>query len=316
MKPCSFNLIVRFVPSIATAMACIFTSCEKGACAGSTNCFFLQGFRELVKWEMSEMNSLTNGMDMSYEGDSLLFLPTNFIHGLSNEITSSGFHALIMQPRTGPQTDDDSTQFAVAIFSGNNPEAPAGAEMGFEIRANCPMRSDGAPPWVKRLEFYLTARFDGHTADFATQAIQEEAEAGVTNIELPFGFSPELKQKYWIPSRWVAEDTLDLDRIDNGIPQDKGLIKMNHLWMVKDGQFAWIYWMDFGLPCSERRDAIEYDRTYSAQFETATKEALQIIAERKVHSDIGIPLDREVQRILEQKYRIKWATPLELRNDN
>jgi hypothetical protein len=103
-----------------------------------------------------------------------------------------------------------------------------------------------------------------------------------------------------------------LDEFDLDVAPENGPVKMNRLWVVQDGQFAWVYY--FGLDGSHtmRRDAREYDPRNRGKFEAATKEALKTIHDQGINTDISFHLDDEVQRILEEKYDIHWFTPQEL----
>jgi len=206
-----------------------------------------------------------------------------------------------METTNGPLPSGDG-QYEIAICTGDN--------LGYVLRANCSVDTSDSPPWIKRLIFYVESRLAGHTADYLTQGIKEEAEG--TNITLPFGFPKALKETYYIPSKMIEEDTFELDRLEVDLPQVKGLINVNQLWLVCDGQFAWIYWFDIGEPFSQRRDPKEYDPKFRMEFDAATKEAWNVIKERKINTDIHVPLDEEVQRILKQKYGIDWVTPSEL----
>ncbi len=274
--------------------------CHTAACVAGTYAFVFQSVSDMLKWK--NHSRFTNGIEMIYWNEKVQYLPTNFMANLANEITGQSFNALIMQQHKDMLGPEGKTDFEVAICGGD--------QMGFVLRANCSMGAEDSPPWMRRLKFYLSSRFNGHTAEYVIQALEEQSSG--TNITLPFGFPRAIQKEYWIPSKRIQEDTLELDSIDLGMPQDKGLIKMNRLWLVLDGQFAWIYWFDVGEPFSQRRDPQEYDPKYKTQFDSAVREALKTIEKRKILTDIRIPLDEEVQRILEQKYGVKWTTPEQL----
>jgi len=141
----------------------------------------------------------------------------------------------------------------------------------------------------KRVRFYINGRFSGHTTNFLYQAVQESK---LTNISVPFGFPLALKTEQWVPSTWT------------------NMFFTNTHWTVIDGSFAWVY---SNGNYFEKRDSKEYAPEFKVQFESARKQALEVLKAKNIEPiDSDAPLNVEIQRVLKTKYHIDWQTPEEL----
>lgn len=142
----------------------------------------------------------------------------------------------------------------------------------------------------KRVRFYINGRFSGHTTNFLYQAIQESKQ---TNVSVPFGFPLTLMTEEWVPKTWT------------------NLFFTNTFCAVIDGPFAWVY---HGGHYFGKRDAKEYAPEFQSQFESARKEASEVLKAKNIQPiDTDAPLNEEMQKVLKVKYHIDWQTPEELR---
>lgn len=232
-----------------------------------------------------------------------LYLPTNLLGTLYAELNSTRFSALIMQRHGKLNEELPGPPFALAVCDSTD-------FWGVAIRANFSATEPEAPLWLKRLKFYVEARLGGHTLGFVTEGIQEEA--GGTNASLPFGFPKALKDAFWMPSRRIEADTMELDRLELALPKP-GLIDTPRVWLVRDGKLAWIYYMFTGIPESKRHDPTEYDPRNKQKFDEATEEALKKVRENGTFFDSAALLDQMVKDVLKKEYGIEWLTPEDLR---
>jgi hypothetical protein len=289
---CRYSGLTRLRHYVSATLGIMFLLYSPAAHASKTNVFFFSSYDDLVLWKRH--SSFTNGFEMECaKGLSNSLRPPLFITNLFEELRSSAFDAMIMQEHghlLNPQP------FAVAVCDGND-------RMAVDIRANFPVDPKRSPEWVNRFRFYVASRFGGHSTNYIAAALQEESSG--TNVTLPIGFPTVLKDKYRIPSKWIERNTSKLSRLDLGLPLEPGMVEPNDLWVVRDQKFAYVFYILDGIPFSQRRDPIEYEPRYSAQFDAAIKEASSATSHRAL-------LDREVQQVLERKFGIMWVLPEEL----
>ena len=287
---------------VSMVLLSIFALCSVGTCHGSTNIFFFPNIEAMLHWEINSGFS-SGTRDKIYGPEDLQYLPTNFFANLSNELTNATFNKLILHGNPLATNGDSGIAFALGISCG-------GINLGYSICGNWPTTAEDLP-WLDRLRFYMDSRFSGHSADYVTQAIIEKTEG--TNFALPLRFPKALKEEAWIASKWIEEDPMpEVDGIGWLDPGTNGMTGFNNMWIVRDGQFVWVYWL--GGHGGERRDPKEYDPRYRSQFKLAAKEAVQAIRAQKRFIEGTYLIDKEIKRILAQKFGIDWLPPEELNN--
>ena len=255
-----------------------------------------------------EVHFFTNGLALlnaefaseftNHFGDSIselrmAVLAPDFLTNILQELSSPAFTALVSE---GPSAkkDVDSTEWLprFRIF--------AYVDSLHQVRFSFVTDSKRSSPqflrFKDRVKFYIHARSEGHTTNYIYAALRETE---TTNYFLPLGFPRQQKKIYRIPSAWIQR-----------FEPDKSALLSQRFWLVVDGKFAWLY-DSFGFP--KRMDAQEFDPKLKSQFAAAKQEARALLEKRGIHEfDSTILLDREVQRILRQKFHIKWFTPEEL----
>jgi len=212
-------------------------------------------------------------------------LPRDLVTNVWNEIQCDAFRQLVAE-QDGSGTRPRYREFICL-------EDDMGVESLVAAFTSWP-ETNGVPVYKrfrKRVEFYMHGRFAGHSTNYLYQAIQESKS---TNLAIPFGFPMRLKYEMWVPVAWTNHIINDL-----------------YGSVVVDGPLAWKYSSD-GI-FFQKRDAKEFDPQYKAQFESAGKEAQEILDKKGVvYIDSTANFDAELQKILKKKFNIDWLTPMEI----
>ena len=153
---------------------------------------------------------------------------------------------------------------------------------------------------------YVTCRAEGHTKVFALATIEERVRRSAEDND--DYYRKHLFSVFpYLPRSWVKPFKL---------PQDAG--QMFKRFVIIDGSVAWVYLVPIahGRIQEFRADPQEYDERHSEKFEAVRNEVLDGLRARNI-SKLGIArsdqfIQREMKRILEAKYQIKWRTYSEL----
>lgn len=169
-----------------------------------------------------------------------------------------------------------------------------------------------------RLYWYIGARFEGHSSEYAEAGLREfqwrKVTPTSTERELVLFAYPDLPES-WLHTTTNSCGLLSYQVIDNGLLWDyfpvayKDLVAMEIISNSPGHDVRW--WFN-----PTRHDAQEYDAALRPQFEAAEAEA-QGILEAKGIQGMGTchAYWDELERILSEKYSIKWRSPSLLNPD-
>ena len=141
----------------------------------------------------------------------------------------------------------------------------------------------------KRVKFYVSGRFAGHSTNYLYQAI---SETKLTNDIGLIGLPIRLKYGEWIPSKWT------------------NIVNQDGFWVVIDGPYPWVYDQSGFI---QKRDAKQYDPRFKQQFESAEIEAKESLLKENIKQiDTDVFLAPRIKQILKRRFNIDWLTPEEI----